>query len=84
MGISLIIRRDSEIAFSGETNTANMKRRYEELTEHLFRDNPVPRGAIMLTGVGVVPPDDFTLKHGDLVEISMDGLGTMRNYVKQL
>ncbi|MFX1271321.1 MAG: fumarylacetoacetate hydrolase family protein [Promethearchaeota archaeon] len=84
VGISLIIRRDGEIAFSGETNTTNMKRRFEELTEHLFRDNPVPRGAIMLTGVGVVPPDDFTLRHGDLVEISMDGLGTMRNYVKQL
>jgi 2-dehydro-3-deoxy-D-arabinonate dehydratase len=84
VAISLVIHRDGDVVFSGETSTANMKRRFEELTEHLFRDNPVPRGAIMLTGVGVVPPDDFTLKHGDLVEITMDGLGTMRNYVHQL
>ncbi|MHA2208461.1 MAG: fumarylacetoacetate hydrolase family protein [Candidatus Thorarchaeota archaeon] len=84
VGISLIIHRDGDVVFSGETSTANMKRRFEELTKYLFRDNPVPRGAIMLTGVGVVPPDDFTLKHGDLVEISMEGLGTMRNYVQQL
>ncbi len=61
-----------------------MKRSFEELSEHLFRDNPVPRGSIMLTGVGVVPPDDFTLRDGDLVEITMDGMGTMRNHVKQL
>jgi 2-dehydro-3-deoxy-D-arabinonate dehydratase len=61
-----------------------MKRDFQELSDYLFKDNPVPRGSIMLTGVGVVPPDDFTLKDGDLVEISMDGLGTMRNHVKQL
>jgi 2-dehydro-3-deoxy-D-arabinonate dehydratase len=84
VAISLVIHRDGDTVFSGETSTANMKRRFEELTEHLFRDNPVPRGAIMLTGVGVVPPDDFTLKHGDLVEIKMEGLGTMRNHVHQL
>ena len=84
VAISLIIHRGKEVVFSGETSTANMKRRFEELTEHLFRDNPVPRGTIMLTGVGVVPPDDFTLQDGDLVEITMDGLGTMKNYVRQL
>jgi len=84
VGIHLTIQRKGEIVFSGETSTSNMKRSFEELTEHLFRDNPVPRGSIMLTGVGVVPPDDFTLQDGDFVEISMDGMGTMRNYVKQL
>jgi 2-dehydro-3-deoxy-D-arabinonate dehydratase len=84
VGISLQIHRKGSVVFSGETSTANMKRRFEELTECLFRDNPVPRGAIMLTGVGIVPPDDFTLQDGDLVEIAIDGLGTMRNYVQQL
>jgi len=84
VGISLRIHREGAVAFSDETSTANMKRTFEELTECLFKDNPVPRGAIMLTGVGIVPPDDFTLQHGDLVEITVDGLGTMRNYVQQL
>lgn len=84
VSISLIIHRSGDVVFSGETSTANMKRGFNELTEHLFRDNPVPRGAIMLTGVGVVPPDDFTLQDGDLVEITMVGLGKMRNHVRQL
>jgi 2-dehydro-3-deoxy-D-arabinonate dehydratase len=84
VGIKLKVYRENEMIFSGETSTSQMKRSFEELTEYLFRDNPVPRGSIMLTGVGVVPPDDFSLLHGDLVEISMDGLGTMRNRVRQL
>jgi len=84
VAISLIIHRNGDVVFSGETSTAQMKRRFDELTEHLFRDNPVPRGAVMLTGVGVVPPDDFTLQDGDVVEITMEGLGKMRNHVRQL
>jgi len=84
VGIKLRIHRGREVVFSGETNTSNMKREYEELSKYLFRDNPVPRGSIMLTGVGIVPPDTFTLQDGDLVEISMDGLGTMRNFVRKL
>ncbi len=82
--IALAIHREGKVAFSGETNTSNIKRGFQELTDFLFKDNPVPRGSIMLTGVGVVPPDTFTLRDGDLVEITMDGLGVMRNYVKQL
>jgi len=84
VGIRLKIHRGGQVVFAGETNTSNMKREFEELSKFLFRDNPVPRGSIMLTGVGVVPPDSFTLQDGDLVDISMDGLGTMKNYVKKL
>jgi 2-dehydro-3-deoxy-D-arabinonate dehydratase len=84
IGIKLKITRDTEIVFNGKTTTSQMKRTYEELTEYLFRDNPVPRGSILLTGVSVVPPDEFTLRDGDLVEICMEGLGTMKNRVYQL
>ncbi|RDE17967.1 MAG: fumarylacetoacetate hydrolase [Candidatus Thorarchaeota archaeon] len=84
VGIRLKIHRGGQVVFGGETNTSNMKREFEELSKYLFRDNPVPRGSIMLTGVGVVPPDSISLQDGDLVEISMDGLGTMKNYVKRL
>ncbi|NHJ13051.1 MAG: fumarylacetoacetate hydrolase [Candidatus Thorarchaeota archaeon] len=84
VGISIAIHRDSQVVFSGETSTSNMKRTFQELQDCLFKDNPVPRGSILLTGVGIVPPDDFTLKDGDIVEISIDGLGTMRNHVKKL
>jgi 2-dehydro-3-deoxy-D-arabinonate dehydratase len=36
---------------------------------------------VLLTGTGVVPPDGFTLDHGDEVLIGIDGIGTLRNVV---
>ena len=58
-----------------------MTRSFEELVAWLVRDNPVPVGSVLLTGTGVVPPDDFTLEPGHLVEITVPGIGTLRNPV---
>ena len=57
--------------FAGETSTARMKRSFEELVEFLVRDNPVPPESVLLTGTGLVPPDDFTLEPGHVVEIEV-------------
>jgi 2-dehydro-3-deoxy-D-arabinonate dehydratase len=67
--------------FAGETSTARMRRSFAELVEFLLRDNPVPKGSVLLTGTGLVPPDDFTLEPGDVVEIAVDGIGTLSNPV---
>ena len=67
--------------FAGETSTARMKRSFEELVEFLFRDNPVPPGSVLLTGTGLVPPDDFTLEPGHVVEIEVPGIGILSNPV---
>jgi 2-dehydro-3-deoxy-D-arabinonate dehydratase len=48
----------------------------------LFRDNVFPDGCVLLTGTGVVPPDDFTLAAGDVVTISIDGIGSLENEVR--
>jgi 2-dehydro-3-deoxy-D-arabinonate dehydratase len=34
-----------------------------------------------MTGTGVVPGDDFTLAHGDIVTIVIDGIGALSNTV---
>jgi 2-dehydro-3-deoxy-D-arabinonate dehydratase len=34
-----------------------------------------------MTGTGIVPPDSFTLRLGDEVHISIDGIGTLVNRV---
>ena len=60
---------------------AQMARTPESLAEWLFRENEFPRGALLLTGTGIVPPDEFTLKPGDDVSISIAGIGTLRNPV---
>jgi len=67
--------------FAGETSTAKMRRSFVELAEWLVRDNPVPAGSVMLTGTGLVPPDDFTLEPGHVVEIHVPGIGTLTNPV---
>ena len=33
----------------------------------LYRDNSFPQGAFLMTGTGIVPPDDFTLADGDRI-----------------
>ena len=58
-----------------------MKRTVEELVEWLFRENDFPHGVVLLTGTGIIPPDDFTLHAGDLIEIEIQGIGILRNSV---
>jgi 2-dehydro-3-deoxy-D-arabinonate dehydratase len=67
--------------FAGETSTARMRRSFPELVDWLLRDNPVPPGSVLLTGTGLVPPDDFTLEPGHTVEITVPEIGTLTNPV---
>jgi 2-dehydro-3-deoxy-D-arabinonate dehydratase len=79
--ISLHIDRGGAAAYEGETSTARMRRPFEELASYLFQELSHPFGVILLTGTGLVPPDDFTLEEGDGVEISIEGVGTLRHDV---
>jgi 2-dehydro-3-deoxy-D-arabinonate dehydratase len=83
IGIRLVIQRDGQTAFEGQTSTGRMARTFEELVSWLGRDNSFPTGAFLLTGTGIVPPDEFTLQAGDLVQITIDGIGTLSNPVIQ-
>jgi 2-dehydro-3-deoxy-D-arabinonate dehydratase len=75
--------RDAAPAFSADITLAEMKRAPATLVEYLFRDNSFPYGAFLMTGTGIVPPDSFTLKSGDLIRITIDPIGTLENEVKQ-
>ncbi|HMB05116.1 MAG TPA: fumarylacetoacetate hydrolase family protein [Isosphaeraceae bacterium] len=81
--IGLEIERGGTTVFDGSTSVARMVRRLEDLIDWLGRDNVFPAGVILLTGTGVVPPDDFTLRPDDLVRITVDGIGTLANPVVQ-
>ena len=69
------------IVFEGESFTARMRRSFAELVQWLVIDNPVPPGSVLLTGTGLVPPDDFTLLPGHFVEIHVPEIGTLVNPV---
>jgi 2-dehydro-3-deoxy-D-arabinonate dehydratase len=79
--IQIQIMRGGLSAFEGNTTLAELKRDPKELASWLFRDNSFPDGAYLMTGTGIVPGDEFTLAHGDLIRISIDGIGTLENRV---
>ena len=76
-----IVAGDGRELFAGQTSTASMRRSFPELVGWLLRDNPVPPGSVLLTGTGLVPPDDFTLEPGHTVEITVPEIGTLTNPV---
>ncbi|MEJ5275590.1 MAG: fumarylacetoacetate hydrolase family protein [Thermogemmata sp.] len=79
--IRLTITRQRRTVFDGATSLARMARTPQELIRWLFQDNDFPHGAILLTGTGIVPPDDFTLHSGDQIRITITGIGTLHNPV---
>ncbi len=82
--IRLTIERGGRTVFDGSTSPGAMKRTFEDLVAWLGRDNSFPAGAVLLTGTGVVPPDDFTLAAGDAVHIDVTGIGRLSNVVEQM
>ncbi|MCA8984995.1 MAG: fumarylacetoacetate hydrolase family protein [Planctomycetaceae bacterium] len=79
--ISLEIQRQRRVVFSGETNVAQLNRKLDDLADWLGRQLDFPMGAVLLTGTGVIPPDEFTLENGDLVSIEISGIGRLVNPV---
>ncbi|MEX0716910.1 MAG: fumarylacetoacetate hydrolase family protein [Planctomycetaceae bacterium] len=79
--VTLTISRDGREAFRGDTDLGQMVREFDELIAWLARDNEFPQGAILLTGTGIVPPDEFSLQDGDTVAIEITGIGILENPV---
>ncbi|KRE60273.1 fumarylacetoacetate hydrolase family protein [Paenibacillus sp. Soil750] len=75
------IYRNGEQAVEGTANTGQLKRKFDELTEFLMRDNELFEGTVLLTGTCIVPPNEFTLAPGDRIEIEITGIGTLVNHV---
>ena len=78
----MCITRRGAVVFDGETSTAQMVRRLDDLAAWLFRiPGQFPRGVVLLTGCGVVPDTSLTLLPGDNVRIEMGALGVLKNSV---
>jgi len=76
-----ILDAEGQVRFAEETSTERMRRSIGELIAYLRRDNPVPAGSVLLTGTGLVPPDEVTLEPGYTVEIRIPEIGLLRNPV---
>jgi 2-dehydro-3-deoxy-D-arabinonate dehydratase len=78
------IERDGQTILDETFSVGRMKRSLAKLIEYLGRENTFRYGVVLLTGTGMVPPDDLALADGDMVEISADGIGVLLNPVRQL
>ncbi|GAB3804996.1 fumarylacetoacetate hydrolase family protein [Micromonospora zhanjiangensis] len=79
--IGVRVRRAGREAYAGTTSTSAMARGFEDLAGWLFRALSFPAGVVLLTGTGLVPGADFTVRPGDTVEIWCPELGTLTNPV---
>lgn len=75
--IELIVERGTEELFSASAELSQMKRTPRELVTWLFRDQYFPCGVFLMTGTGIVPPDEFSLKPGDVIRIRIDRIGEL-------
>jgi 2-dehydro-3-deoxy-D-arabinonate dehydratase len=76
-----LLSPEGAVVYEARTSTARMRRSFEELAAWLVRDNPVPEGSVLLTGTGLVPPDDVALVPGQRIEIRIPGIGKLMNPV---
>ena len=82
LAVQLEISRGGAVVFQGQTSIGQMKRSLEELTEYLYRELDFPHGVFLMTGTGIVPPDEFSLRPGDAVRIVVGAL-TLENRVQE-
>jgi 2-dehydro-3-deoxy-D-arabinonate dehydratase len=83
LAITVRVTREGVAAWEGETTTSLLHRRFDDIVEHLYRNYPFPDGAVLSTGTGLVPDMTFTLEPGDVVDVTIDGLGTLTNDVRE-
>lgn len=83
IGIRMTISRAGSAAYEGTTSIAQMARTFEDLIGYLGRDNTFRDGVYLLTGTGIVPDSNFTLRPGDTIDIAIDGIGRLVNTVVQ-
>lgn len=80
-GIHVEIARGGTAVFRGSTTLERLKRKPAELVEFLYRETSFPHGCYLMTGTGIVPPNEFTLAGGDEIAVRIDGIGALRNTV---
>lgn len=80
--IAMNIKRNGQVVFEGETEVSKIKRKFEDLVKYLYKECSFVNGSFLMTGTGIVPTTAFTLESGDEINITIDSIGTLTNYVR--
>jgi 2-dehydro-3-deoxy-D-arabinonate dehydratase len=73
------IVRDGRTLFSETVGINKLNRTIETLIEYLLRCNPAPAGTVLLTGTGIIAPQEAALASGDIITIAIPEIGELRN-----
>ncbi len=77
--MSCTVKRGEEQRFAGSVSVGRLCRPLRYLIEYLLRANPVPGGSVMLTGTGIIVPQEAALAPGDVVTIGVPEIGELAN-----
>lgn len=80
--ISMKIIRSGVTVFKESIQINKIKRKFEDLVSYLYKECSFAHGSFLMTGTGIVPTTAFTLQSGDEIQISIDRIGTLVNYVR--
>lgn len=78
LDISIEIVRDGELLWAGRDSTTRLKRTFSELVSYLFRAEVFPRGVVLSTGTSIVPDDSISVSEGDVIGMTIEGIGYLR------
>lgn len=79
--IQLEIFRGAKV-FEGSITIDQIKRSFEELVSYLYKACSFPYGSLLMTGTGIVPGSDFTLRKNDEIRITIEPIGKLINTVE--
>jgi len=77
LGIELTIWRDGAVAWDGQASTSALRRKLDDLVGYLMRADIHPDGVVLATGTCLVPPAPFSLADGDVVAVTVTGVGVL-------
>lgn len=80
--ISMKIIRNGKTVFKESIQINKIKRKFEDLVNYLYKECSFIHGSLLMTGTGIVPTTDFTLQKDDEIQIAIDHIGTLINYVR--
>jgi 2-dehydro-3-deoxy-D-arabinonate dehydratase len=81
--VQMWVDRNGLTALKGMVALSQMRRTSEELVGFVRRECSFPFGCFIMTGTGIVPKAAFTLMAGDVIHISIEGIGTLTNTVAE-
>lgn len=81
--IRCTVYRGDDVVWAAATDTGELARPVEDLLAWLVKAQTFPDGVVLSTGTGIVPDLDMALLPGDVVQIEIDEVGTLRNCVRR-